>query len=86
MTPPDTNMEEDKRWHRGPLALIVALMVIVLVGFVYWVGEEVIKAPGPDETTIQTQPSDIRTGDVDVPDQAPTETVEPSDPSVEVNP
>lgn len=86
MTPPDTNLKKQKRRHWGPL-VGMALVVIIGVGVIlYWIAEEAVESPGTDTETEATTPADIREGDVDAPSSATVETVEPSDPEVEVEP
>ena len=49
MTPPDTNLQKQKKRHRGPL-IGIALVVIFGFGLIaYWVVEEAAVAPGPDD-------------------------------------
>ncbi|MFE3836097.1 hypothetical protein [Pseudogemmobacter sonorensis] len=40
MSPPDTNIEIQKRRHRGPLLGIGAAVILVIIGFVWWLGGE----------------------------------------------
>lgn len=85
MTPPDTNLNKQKRRHRGPL-IGMGLVAVFGVGLIlYWIAELIVGAPGPEEIEDQPAPAEIREGDVEVPDDAPSETVEPGDPDVEVD-
>jgi hypothetical protein len=84
MSPPDTNLKKQKRRHRGPL-IGMALAVVFGVGIIlYWIAEEAVMAPGPEAGGEDVTPADIREGDVELHDDAPTYTVDPSDPDVEV--
>ncbi len=77
MSPPDTNLKKQKRRHRGPLigmALVAAFAVAVIV---YWIGEEVATAPGPESGEEEPTAADVRDGTVEVPEAAPTYSVEP---------
>ncbi|MGR3365261.1 MAG: hypothetical protein ACU0CY_13900 [Maritimibacter harenae] len=46
MTPPDTDMQKDKRRHRGPVIVVILLIAVVLLGFVVWMGGVFETAPG----------------------------------------
>lgn len=84
MTPPDTDLNKQKRRHRGPL-IGMALVCVIGVGVIlYWIFEEAAVAPGPTDDSEAVTPAEIREGDVDVSPSAPTERVEPSEPDVEV--
>ncbi len=47
MAPHDTNTPKEVRRHAVPLIGIVAVVLLVLVGFVWWVG---VATQGPDQT------------------------------------
>lgn len=89
MTPPDTDMQKDKRRHRGPVIVVILLIAVVLLGFVVWMGGVFETAPGPDDPESaqqdETSSEQFREGDVEVPESAPTETVEPGDPDTDVS-
>lgn len=83
MTPPDTNLKRQTRRHIFPL-LGLALVVLIGVGLIaYWVVEEMVLAPAPplveDEGDGLT-PSELESGDVDVPADAPVREVVPGAP------
>lgn len=84
MTPPDADLEKQKRRHRGPLVGIAIVAAFGVGLIVLWVIEVVLTAPDSVDTSEDISPADIREGDVEVPEFAPTETVEPGDPEVEV--
>lgn len=90
MTPPDTNLQKEKRRHRGPL-IGMAIVVVFAAGLIlFWVAESFFYSPGPGPTeragaTEQSDAADIREGDIDVPSDARNETVSPGDPDVEVD-
>jgi hypothetical protein len=84
MSPSDTNMEKQKRRHRGPLigmALVIAFVVAIIV---YWNGDDVATAPGPESAEEGATAADVREGTLEVPEAAPTYSVDPTDPEVEV--
>jgi hypothetical protein len=54
MGAPDTNIQKQKRRHAGPLIGLSAILVIVLLGFVWWVADEADE-PGGAEDAVQTQ-------------------------------
>jgi len=86
MSPPDTNLRKQKRLHRGPLiwmalAVVIAIAVAVVIMLSSPSGEEDPNAQISEEGSVE---SSIREGDIDLSDDAPTETVEPADPDVEV--
>ncbi|SEL36525.1 hypothetical protein [Pacificibacter marinus] len=77
MSPPDTNLEKQKRRHRGPLigmALVIAFVAAVIV---YWNGDEVATASGAESAEEEATAADVR-------EAAPTYSVEPSDPEIDV--
>ena len=79
MSPSDTDPQREKRRHRVPLILI-ALVVVFGVGIIlFWVAEEAFMAPGPETGEQEAPAAELSEGDVNVPADAPTETVEPSD-------
>ena len=81
MSAPDTNTKKQTKRHWAPL-LGFLLVVCFGVGIIlYWVGEEVATAP-EDESPATESPSvtEAQDGDVNVPDSAPVEEVEPIDP------
>lgn len=47
MAPHDTNTPKEARRHAAPLIGMAVLVVLVAVGFLWWVGSA---AQGPDET------------------------------------
>lgn len=86
MSQPDTNLKKQKRWHRGPLfgmALAVVLAVVVAVGIMFYRSSEE-GSRGSETVNEESGATDIREGEIDLPDDAPTKTVEPADPDVEV--
>lgn len=65
----------------------MAAVVILGVGLIlFWIGEEFVSAPGPDESSGAVAPADIRDGAAEVPAGRPTEDVAPGDPDVQVKP
>ncbi|MFN4153178.1 MAG: hypothetical protein ACK4HF_00860 [Paracoccaceae bacterium] len=40
MSAPQTNIEKQKRRHRGPLVGMVVVVCAVIIGFVWWLGYE----------------------------------------------
>lgn len=86
MTPPDTDLNKQKRRHRGPLIGMAIIVVIGVGAILYWVFEEAATAPGPEDETEATTPADVREGEIDVAPEAPSDEAEPSDPDVEVEP
>ena len=86
MSPPDTNLNKQKRRHRYPL-IGMAFVVLFGVGVIlYWIAEEAALAPGPETIEEGASPGDIREGEVQVPPAAPTGEIGPGDPEIEVNP
>lgn len=86
MSPPDTNLKKQKREHRGPLiwmalAVVIAIAVAVAI-MLYWTPDE--GAPSAETSEEDSRATGIREGNIDLPEGAPTETVEPADPDVEV--
>lgn len=45
MSAPDTDLQKQRRRHRGPLIGIALVLIVVALGFVWWLGEEVAQAP-----------------------------------------
>lgn len=86
MSPPDTNLEKQKRRHRGPLIGMAVVTILAIVLILYWIGELFVTAPGPEGAEEEITPAEIRQGDVNVPADAPTRTVGPEDPEVQVEP
>ncbi|WP_417601438.1 hypothetical protein [Pararhodobacter oceanensis] len=85
MTPPDTNLQTQQRRHRGPL-IGMAVVAIFAIGLtLYWLGESMV-TPTEDGAETEITPAEIREGDVDVPEGAPTRSVAPEDPEVRVDP
>lgn len=84
MSPPDTNLKKQKRRHRGPLIGIALVVVFGVAIILYWIAEEAAMAPGPETGEENVMPEDIREGAVELDSDAPTETVDPSDPDFEV--
>lgn len=84
MSPPDTNLKKQKRRHRGPLIGIGVVSVLGVALILYWIVELFVTAPTVDEHGKSTTPAEYREGDVEVPDDAPTQTMAPDDPEVEV--
>lgn len=70
MSPPDTNLEKQKRRHRGPL---IGMGVVAVFGFaliLYWIVELVVTVPTVVEHGESTSPAEYRDGDVEVPESA----------------
>lgn len=84
MSPPDTDLEKQKRPHRGPLIGMGIVAVFGVALILYWIAEVVVTAPTIDENGNGTSPAEYRGGDVEVPDTAPTQVITPDDPEVEV--
>ena len=86
MTPPDTNLQKQKKRHRGPL-IGIALVVIFGFGLIaYWVLEEAAMAPGPDDGAEEQTPAAMPGGGGAPSVPAQDETLQPGDPEVEVGP
>jgi hypothetical protein len=84
MTPPDTNLEKQKRRHRGPLIGISLAVAFAVGAFIYWMTEVAHYAPGPQDSDEQSAPAEIHEGTGDASANTPSKTIEPSDPEVEV--
>ena len=42
MSAPDTDVEKQSRWHRGPLVgITIGLIVVVIMGFVFAGGDDI---------------------------------------------
>ena len=79
MTPPDTNPKTQARRH-WPAVIAMAVAVVFGVAVIlYWIGEEVVTAPGQDEAPAASAPApdDLREGDVDAPGAAPSGGADP---------
>ncbi|QHQ35799.1 hypothetical protein [Algicella marina] len=83
MTPPDTNIEKQKRRHLGPLVGMGIAVVFGVGLIIYWISEAVVTAPETEDPTEQAAPEDIQEGDVNLPAAAPSETVDPENDNVE---
>ncbi|MFN3845595.1 MAG: hypothetical protein ACK4RZ_07210 [Paracoccaceae bacterium] len=59
MSAPQTNIEKQQRRHRGPLIGMAVLVVVVLLGLVWWLGQE---AAGSDQPQGAGVPTDGRSG------------------------
>jgi len=79
MSPSDTDPQREKRRHRVPL-IIMGLAVVFGVGMILlWITEEADMAPGPEASEQEAPAAELSEGDVNVPADALTETVEPGD-------
>ncbi|MFN4130663.1 MAG: hypothetical protein ACK4GC_12750 [Paracoccaceae bacterium] len=67
MSAPQTNIEKQKRRHRGPLIGMIVAVIAVVIGFVWWLGYEVTES---DPVVSPQGQIDGRTGD-QVPADAP---------------
>ncbi len=56
MAPHDTNTPKEARRHAFPLIGMAALLIIVLLGFVWWVWYATDDADGPPEEPALQQP------------------------------
>ncbi|KUP94656.1 hypothetical protein [Tritonibacter horizontis] len=84
MSAPDTNLNKQKRRHRGPL-IGIGLVAIFGVGLIlYWVVNLVDDAPEQEVESNRPVPAEIQEGDIEVPTTAPTQTVQPGDPEVDI--
>lgn len=89
MSSPDTNLKKQKRRHRGPLIGMAVVAVFAIGLILFWIGEVFVTAPGPESepaeaASEQVSPTELETGTVDVPPEAPVEEVAPGDTDVEV--
>ena len=92
MTPPDANLDKQKRRHRGPLIGIGVVVVFAVALIAYWIAEEAFTAPGPEDAAQHdTLPSQMRAGEGQ-PAAGPTadegggDVMKPGDPDVEITP
>src|SRR5690606_18150036 len=82
MTPPDANLNKQKRRHRGvfiALGAVVAFVILFLV-----IAQAFDVTWGSDDGEEGPTPQEIREGTVDLPTDAPVKEVEPGDPEVRV--
>ena len=70
MSAPQTNIEKQKRRHRGPLVGMIVVVLAVTLGYLWWVGYEVAESNPPQGNETQI---DSRTGQTVVPDPSATE-------------
>ncbi|WP_323766140.1 hypothetical protein [Marinovum sp.] len=88
MSSPDTNLNKQKRRHRGPL-IGMAIAAVFGIGLIlFWIGEVFVTAPGPDEEPVQdaseqVSPTELEAGTVET-DAGAVEEVAPGDSEVEV--
>jgi len=54
MSAPRTNIDKQKRRHRGPLIGMALVVVLVIAGFSYWLVDEAADGQSPVDT--QSQP------------------------------
>ena len=40
MSAPHTNIEKQKRRHIVPIVAMIAILIVVIIGFVWWLGDE----------------------------------------------
>ena len=84
MSSPDTNLEKQKRWHRGPL-IGMAVVVAFGVGLIlFWLVGLMAAAPEPNTVDAGTTPAETSDGNVTQPQDTPTPTVDPQDPQVQI--
>lgn len=60
MSAPQTNIEKQQRRHRGPLVGMIAVVIAVGIGFVWWLGYEAAESDPPSSAAGQI---DGRTGE-----------------------
>ncbi|MDO9581825.1 MAG: hypothetical protein Q7J24_01745 [Desulfomicrobium sp.] len=68
MSAPQTNLEKQKRRHRGPLIGMIVVVLAVGLYYLWWVGYEVAESDPPQGSQIQI---DGRTGEQVVPEGMP---------------
>lgn len=68
MSAPQTNIEKQKRRHRGPLIGMIVVVLAVGLGYLWWVGYEVAESDPPQGSQTQI---DGRTGEQVVPETTP---------------
>jgi len=71
MSAPQTNIEKQKRRHRGPLVGMIVVVIAVGLGYLWWVGYEVAESNPPQGSQTQI---DGRTGEQVPPDGSVTGT------------
>ena len=72
MAPHDTNPKKEVRRHAGPLIGISAVLLLVLVGLIWWLSS-VFSGPDPNEPS-----STIEVPAADTPQSAEPQTLAPS--------
>ncbi|MDR7125053.1 hypothetical protein [Pseudotabrizicola sp. 4114] len=70
MSAPQTNIEKQKRRHRGPLIGMIVVVLAVGLGYLWWVGYEVAESDPAQGSQTQI---DSRTGDQVVPETTPNQ-------------
>lgn len=70
MSAPQTNIEKQKRRHRGPLVGMIVVVIAVGLGYLWWVGYEVAESDPAQGTQTQI---DGRTGEQVIPETTPSE-------------
>ncbi|TRW93064.1 hypothetical protein FNJ84_20505 [Paracoccus sp. M683] len=69
MSAPRTNIEKQKRHHLVPIVTIIAILIFVGLGFVWWLS---------DETTDPIMPGEVAGPVDDLPQPPPTPSATPS--------
>lgn len=55
MSAPRTNIEKQKRDHRWPLIGMLLVVILVVLGFLWWLGDETSNPEMPGQNSQQTQ-------------------------------
>lgn len=53
MSAPRTNIEKQMRHHRGPLIGMAVIVVLVLLGFIWWIYDEADDPVMPGDTPVE---------------------------------
>lgn len=69
MSAPQTNIEKQKRRHRGPLVGMIIVVLAVGLGYLWWVSYEVAESDPPQGSQTQI---DGRTGEQIEPEGTPS--------------
>lgn len=62
MSAPRTNIASQLRHHRGPVIGIVVIIVVVLLGFVWWIHDEADDPAMPGDTPVEEMTVPPETG------------------------
>ena len=53
MSAPRTNIEKQLRQHRGPIIGMAVILLVVLLGFVWWLADETDDPQMPGDTPVE---------------------------------